>query len=324
MSAQTHANASHSPLPDYFFVRRPVLAMVISILMVIVGLITLRGLAIEQYPSVVPPQIQVQTFFPGASAEVVEQSVASPIEQMINGVDDLLYIRSISGNDGSYSASVYFETGSDQDISNMLVQNRVQQATASLPQQVIQYGVTVRKAQSNILMLVSLYSPKGTYDQTFLANYVTLNVLDPMLRVKGVGDARLLSQSSYTMRLWLRPDRMAQLGLDATDVAYRPANPERADPRRPDRRAAAGLAARIPVPGPGAGLPADRGGIRQRHPALQPGRIADPGAGRRPHRARRAVVQHQHAHERHAGRVPRRVPGHRRRRAAHWRTRSAP
>jgi len=219
VSAPTHPTSKHPPLPDYFFVQRPVLAMVISILMVIVGLITLRGLAIEQYPSVVPPQIQVSTFFPGASAEVVQQSVASPIEQMINGVDDLLYIRSISGNDGSYTASVYFETGSDQDTSNMLVQNRVQQATPNLPQQVIQYGVTVRKAQASVLLLVSLYSPDGTYDQTFLANYVTLNLLDPMLRVEGVGDARLLSQSSYTMRLWLKPDRMAQLGLDATDVA---------------------------------------------------------------------------------------------------------
>ncbi|MBL8274228.1 MAG: efflux RND transporter permease subunit, partial [Xanthomonadales bacterium] len=169
MSAPTHPTSNHPPLPDYFFVQRPVLAMVISILMVIVGLITLRGLAIEQYPSVVPPQIQVSTFFPGASAEVVQQSVASPIEQMINGVDDLLYIRSISGNDGSYTASVYFETGSDQDTSNMLVQNRVQQATPNLPQQVIQYGVTVRKAQASVLLLVSLYSPDGTYDQTFLA-----------------------------------------------------------------------------------------------------------------------------------------------------------
>ena len=138
-----------------------------------------------------------------------------------------------------------------------------------------------------------------------------------MLRVEGVGDARLLSQSSYTMRLWLRPDRMAQLGLDATDVASAAADPERADPGRPDRRAAAGLAAGVPVPGQGPGFPADGRGVRQHHPALQPGRLADPRAGCRAHRAGRAVVQHHHAHEQRPGRVPGRVPGHRRRRAAH-------
>ena len=201
-----------------FFIRRPIVAIVISILIVLMGLFSLTGLSIEQYPFLAPPTIRVTATYPGASAEAVEQSVATPIEQEVNGVDKMIYMKSSNTSDGRMQLDVNFEVGVDQDTANVLTQNRVSSAQARLPQEVIQQGVTVKKQSPSILMLISIYSPKGSYDANFLTNYCGINLRDQLLRIPGIAQVDLFGGTDYGMRIWLRPDKLAKLALTPSDV----------------------------------------------------------------------------------------------------------
>src|ERR1700727_1583581 len=177
------------------FINRPIVAMVIAILTVIGGLVAMFQLPVAQFPEIVPPQIIVNTTYTGADAITIEQSVATPIEQQMNGVDRSLYIQSTNANDGSMAQIVTFDVGTDTDVDNVLVNNRFSQAQPFLPDDVKTFGVTIKKSLAFPLMVISLYSPDGRYDPAFLANYALINVNDALLRVKGVGDIRHLGSS---------------------------------------------------------------------------------------------------------------------------------
>jgi HAE1 family hydrophobic/amphiphilic exporter-1 len=201
-----------------FFIRRPIVAIVISILIVLLGLFALSGLSIEQYPFLAPPTIRVTANYPGASAIAVEQSVATPIEQEVNGVENMIYMKSSNTSDGRMQLDVNFTVGVDQDMANVLTQNRVSSAQARLPQEVTAQGVTVKKMSPSILMLISLYSPNGTYDAPFLTNYCGINLRDQLLRIPGIAQVDLFGGTDYSMRIWLRPDKLAKLSLTPSDV----------------------------------------------------------------------------------------------------------
>jgi multidrug efflux pump len=201
-----------------FFVRRPIVAIVISILIVLLGVSTLLRLSFEQYPFLAPPTIRITATYPGASAVAVEQSVATPVEQEVNGVDRMIYMQSSNTSDGRMLLDVNFEVGVDQDTANVLTQNRVAIAEARLPQEVMQQGITVKKQSPSILMLVSLYSPKGTYDANYLINYCGINLRDQLLRIPGIAQVDLFGGTDYGMRVWLRPDKLAKLALTPSDV----------------------------------------------------------------------------------------------------------
>ena len=201
-----------------FFIRRPIVAMVIAILTVIVGAISLSRLPISEYPNVSPTMIQATTTYRGAAAEAVMESVATPIETKVNGVDKLLYMQSFNANDGKMTLNVYFDVGTDVDIMQVNTQNRVGQAEAQLPEAVKREGVVVNRSSPDILMVIGLASPKGTYDAVFLSNYLDLNLVDAIKRVKGVGDVKNFTAQDYTMRMWLQPDKLASLGITPDDI----------------------------------------------------------------------------------------------------------
>ncbi len=201
-----------------FFINRPVVAIVISLITVLGGLVALFNLPVEQFPDLVPPMIQIQGQYPGADAITIEQSVATPIEQQMNGVENMLYVQSVNAGDGSFSTRVTFDVGTDRNTAQVNAQNRVSQAMPSLPTEVSQFGLTYRKTQGSPLMLISLYSPKGTYDPLFISNYALINVNDAIYRVSGVGQVLNFGAAEYAMRVWLRPDQLAKLGLTAGDV----------------------------------------------------------------------------------------------------------
>ena len=200
------------------FIRRPRLAFVISAIMVIAGLLALGSLPIAQFPNIVPPEVTVTTSYPGASAQVVEESVAQIIERNVNGVENMISMKSTSGSDGSYALSVYFKVGSNPQDHTVNVNNRINRAMPQLPDEVQRNGVLVKKQSSALLQVVAVYSPKGTRDALFLSNFATINVLDAMQRVPGVGSAGLFGGLDYAMRVWLDLDRMSSLGVTSQDV----------------------------------------------------------------------------------------------------------
>jgi multidrug efflux pump len=202
-----------------FFITRPIFASVLSIIIVLAGLAAAMKLPIAQYPQIAPPTVLISATYPGASADTLSKTVAAPIEEQLSGVEGLLYFNSSADSSGSLTITATFEVGTDVNQATFNVSNRVNIALPRLPEEVRRTGVVVQKRSNDILLVVMLTDKQKKYDPLFLSNYGTLNVLDELKRIKGVGDAIIFGAQDYSMRIWLRPDRMAQLGVTTTDVA---------------------------------------------------------------------------------------------------------
>ncbi len=200
------------------FIRRPILATVMSLMITLGGLLAMANLPVAQYPELLPVTIQVSASYTGASPEVISDTVAAPLEQQVNGVDGMLYMQSTSSSDGAYSLMVYFDSSMDPDMCTVNVTNRVQAALPMMPEEVRKTGVLVSKRSSSILLMISMFSPDGTVNSIDVANYAAINVVDDLKRVKGVGDAVIFDSKDYTMRVWLKPDVMASLGVSPSEV----------------------------------------------------------------------------------------------------------
>ncbi|MFA6148138.1 MAG: multidrug efflux RND transporter permease subunit [bacterium] len=207
-----------------FFIERPIFAMVISLIIVIAGLVSMKALPIAQYPSITPVQVTVTAVYPGADSKTVADAVAAPIEAQINGVENMLYMTSTSSSSGQLTVTVYFSLDTDPDIAQVQVQNRVNLAMPQLPDTVVQYGVSVQKKSSNILMIIALFNKDGRYKPDYVSNYANVYVLDAVKRINGAGQAQIFGQADQAMRIWMNPDRMASLGITTTDVQQAVAN----------------------------------------------------------------------------------------------------
>src|SRR4051794_31720483 len=202
-----------------FFIDRPIFATVLSVLITLTGVIALINLPVAQYPRITPPSISVSISYPGASAQVVADTVAAPIEQQVTGVPGMLYMSSQSGNDGSYSLSVTFDVNTDLNTALVMVQNRVTLAMPLLPSPVQRQGITIRKRTPDMLMIVSLFSPNDKYDDLYLSNFALINLKDELLRVEGVSDANIFGERDYSIRAWLDPQKLAAMNMSSTEVA---------------------------------------------------------------------------------------------------------
>ncbi|MFO0873346.1 MAG: efflux RND transporter permease subunit [Phycisphaerales bacterium] len=265
-----------------FFIDRPIFASVLSIAITIAGLMGLRSLPIAQYPQIAPPTIQVTASYPGASATVVADTVAAPIEQQVNGVEGMLYMSSQCGNDGSYRLTVTFDLGTDLDTALVLLQNRVSLATPLLPVQVAQQGLTIKKKSPNVLLLVNFISRDGRFDDLYLSNYATINVKDELLRLEGVGDIVYFGQRDASIRVWLDPLRLASLGLVASDVirAIQEQAPNAAPGTigAPPTEARAATGSRAPASGPPAATHARSDAVERQPSSTPPARCTPPSS----------------------------------------------
>jgi len=202
-----------------FFIHRPVFAIVISLIILIAGGISIGTLPIAQYPQISPPTVEVEINYPGANAETVEQSIATNVEAEVNGAENMIYMSSKSSSDGRYVLTCTFKVGANLDLANVDINNRVNKAQAKLPKEAINYGISVKKKSPDMLLVVSVYSPDNTFDETFLSNFTSINLVDAIARTPGVGSTMIVGQRDYAMRFWVRPDKLAKLGLTGTDLA---------------------------------------------------------------------------------------------------------
>ena len=284
-----------------FFINRPIVAMVIAIVMVIIGVVAMVQLPIAQYPELAPPEILVQATYVGADSQTIEQSVATPIEQQMQGVDKMLYMNSVNDSTGVMKLRVTFDVGTNPNDDQLLSQMRYSLAESQLPQDVRNYGVAVRKSPSAPFAVFSLYSPHGTYDGTYLSNYAYININDPMSRVPGIGQVTIFGAGQYAMRFWVRPDTLASMGVTISDITTALTNQNTVNP--------AGQIGGAPIPRGqeftytvrAQGRSAEPGGVWQHRHPREPERLDRADEGCRSYRVGRAELQPDWKAERKTG-----------------------